>query len=72
VEWKINTLQSDNGEEFTSEEFKEYCKEAGIKRDLYTPYNPQHTGVAERKNHTIMEVVKVMIHDQDLHMHLWE
>jgi hypothetical protein len=28
--------------------------------------------VAETKNHTIMEVVKDMIHDQDLPMHMWE
>jgi hypothetical protein len=68
---KIKILQSDNGGEFTSEEFNEYCKEAGIKRELSTPYNLQQNGVAERKNQTIMEVVKAMIHDQDLPMHLW-
>ena len=28
-------------------------------------------GVAERKNRSIMEAVKVMIHDQDLPMYLW-
>ena len=36
----IKTLKSDNGGEFTSGEFNEYCKEAGIKRDLTIPYNP--------------------------------
>jgi hypothetical protein len=40
--------------------------------ELTTPYNPQQNGVAERKNRTIMEVVKTMIHDQDLPMHLWD
>jgi hypothetical protein len=43
----------------------------GIKRELPTPYNPQKNCVAERKNRTIMEAVKIMIHDQDLPMHLW-
>jgi hypothetical protein len=38
---KIKTLRSDNGGEFTSEEFKEYSKKVGIKRELSTPYNPQ-------------------------------
>ena len=38
---KIKTLRSDNGGEFTSEEFKELCRESGIKRELITPYNPQ-------------------------------
>jgi hypothetical protein len=27
--------------------------------------------VAEKENKTIMEAVKIMIHDQDLPMHLW-
>ena len=42
-----------------------------IKRELTTPYNPQQNGVAKRKNRTIMEAVKTMIHDQDLPMHIW-
>ena len=53
-------------------EFKELCKESGIKRELSTPYNPQQNGIAERKNRTIMEATRVMLHDQDLPMHLWE
>jgi transposase InsO family protein len=70
-EKKIKILRSDNGGEFTSDEFKAFCKEVGIKRELSTPYNPQQNGVAERKNRTIMEAIKAMIHDQDLSMHLW-
>ena len=57
--------------ENTLQKFEAFCKEAGIKRELTTPYNPQQNGVAERKNRTIMEAVKTMIHDQDLPMHLW-
>jgi len=71
-ERKIKILRSDTGGEFTSNEFKYFCKEVEIKREFSTPYNPQQNGVAERKNNTIMEVVKAMIHDQDLPMHLWE
>jgi hypothetical protein len=71
-ERKIKILGSNNGEEYTSKEFIKFCKDVGIKRDLTTPYNPQQNGVEERKNITIMEVVKTMIHDQDLPMHLWE
>ena len=66
----IKTLRSDNGGEFTSNEFSEICKKAGIKRELTSPYNPQQNGVAERKNKTIMEAVKAMMHDQDLPMYL--
>jgi transposase InsO family protein len=67
-ERNINILRSDNGGEYTSKEFVNFCKYLGIKRELTTPYNPQQDGVAERKNITIMEAVKTMIHDQDLPM----
>jgi transposase InsO family protein len=40
-EKKIKILRSDNGGEFTSDEFKTFSKEVGIKRELSTPYNPQ-------------------------------
>jgi hypothetical protein len=70
-EKKIKILRLDNGGEFTSDDFKSFCREVEIKRELTSPYNPQQNGVVERKNRTIMEVVKAMIHDQDLPMHLW-
>jgi transposase InsO family protein len=70
-EKKIKILRSDNGEEYTSKEFVNFGKDVGIKRELTTPYNPQQNGVAEWKNITILEVVKTMIHDQDLPMCLW-
>jgi transposase InsO family protein len=71
-ERKIKILSSDNGGEYTSNEFGIFCRDVDIKRDLTTRYNPQQNGVAERNNGTIMEVVKTMIHDQDLPMHLWD
>ena len=69
---KIKVLRSDNGGEFKLNEFNECYKEARIKRELTVPYNPQQNGVGKRKNRSIMEVVKVMIHDQYLPMYLWE
>ena len=57
----IKTLRSNNGGEFTSNEFKDFYKEAKNNMDLTTPYNRQKNGVAVRKNRSIMEVVK--IHD---------
>jgi hypothetical protein len=68
---KIKVLRSDNGGEYTSKDFSNFCIEAGIKREFTVPYNPQQNGVAERKNRTIIEVTKAMIHDQSLHITLW-
>ena len=70
-EKKIKILRSDNVGEFTSNEFKDFCKEVGIKRELTKPYNPQQSGVAKRKNRSIMEAFTTMIHDQYLPMYLW-
>ena len=47
IEKKIKTFQSNNGKEFTSNEFKYLRKESGIKRELSTPYNPQQNGIVE-------------------------
>ena len=38
---KIETFRSNNGGEFTSDEFKELCIDLGIKSELTTPYDPQ-------------------------------
>jgi transposase InsO family protein len=40
-ERKIKILRSDNGGEYTSNEFGIFCKNVEIKRELNTPYNPQ-------------------------------
>nr|DAD41107.1 TPA_asm: hypothetical protein HUJ06_015430 [Nelumbo nucifera] len=52
----IMCLHTDRGGEFTSQEFDEFCKENGIKRQLTTAYTLQQNGVAERKNRTIMNM----------------
>ena len=64
-------LRSYNGGYYTSMDFSDLCIEAGIKREYTIPYNPQHNGVAERKNRSIVEATKAMIHDQNLPMILW-
>ena len=60
-EKKIKVLRSNNGGEFTSGEFKSFCNEVWIKRELTTPYNPKHNGLVEKKNLTIMEAVKAQV-----------
>jgi hypothetical protein len=62
----IRILRTENGGEFESLQFEDFCKEVGIKRQLTVPYNPQQNGVAARKNRTICEAMKAMMFDQDL------
>jgi transposase InsO family protein len=63
---KIKVLRSDNGGEYTSNAFDSFCREARIKREFTVPYNPAINGVAERKNRSIIETAKSMVHDLDL------
>ena len=60
---RIRVLRSDNGGEYTSNEFVEYCVVECIKKDITVPYNPQQNGVAEHKKMTIVGVACAMIHD---------
>ena len=60
---KIQVLRSNNGGEYTSKEFLDYCAVAGMKKELIVPYNPQQNGVVERKNRTIVGAARAMIHD---------
>jgi transposase InsO family protein len=49
---KIKCLRSDNGGEFTSKEFMDFCSKHGIKRKFFIARTPQQNGVVERKNMT--------------------
>lgn len=71
TERRTKILRSDNGGEYTSKEIITFYKESRIKRALIVPYNPEQNGVAERKNRSIEESVKAMLHDQDLPKFLW-
>ena len=63
---KLKTLRSDWGGEFTSTDFSNYCTSNGIKRQLTLPYSPQQNGVVERKNRTVMSMVRVMLKEKNL------
>jgi transposase InsO family protein len=53
---KIKCLRSDNGGEFTSKEFMDYCNRHGIKRQFFIARTPQQNGVVQRKNRTVQEM----------------
>ena len=56
----LKVLRSDNGGEYRSVEFKQFCESQGIKREFTVPRTPQQNGVAERMNRTITERARSM------------
>lgn len=67
----ILCLRTDRGGEFNSNEFTKFCKEQGIRRQLTTAYTPQQNGVAERKNRTIMNMVRCMLDEKKMPKEFW-
>ena len=68
---KIKCLRLDNGGEFMSKAFQQYCNENGIKRQFSTAETPQQNGVVERKNRTVQEMGRTMLKDSKLDEKFW-
>ena len=68
---QIKALRSDNGGEYTSNEFESYLTKEGIKHELTTPHTPEQNGVAERLNRTLIEGVRTMLADSKLPHRFW-
>ncbi|KZV56298.1 hypothetical protein F511_00295 [Dorcoceras hygrometricum] len=68
---KIKKLRTDNGLEYCSTEFKDFCKQEGIVRHYTVPNTPQQNGLAERMNRTILERVRCMLADSGLPRMFW-
>ncbi|KAD3640707.1 hypothetical protein E3N88_29930 [Mikania micrantha] len=68
---KINVLRTDKGGEFNSTEFKQYCEEEEISRQLTAPYTPQQNGVVERRNRTILNATRSMLCAMSMPQDLW-
>ena len=62
---------SDNGGEFTSNEFYDFCEEHKIERKFLAAKRPQQNGVVERKNRTIEEMARTMLNDSKINDIFW-
>ena len=54
-----------------SGEFTDYLKENGILAQYTPPGTPQHNGVSERRNRTLLDMVRSMLSFTDLPYFLW-
>ncbi|RXI01012.1 hypothetical protein DVH24_001246 [Malus domestica] len=67
----LKCLRSDNNSKYTSHQFREYCVKHGIHHEKTVLGIPQHNGVAERMNRTIMEKVRCMLMTAKLSKQFW-
>ena len=68
---KIKFLQSDRGGEYLSYEFGVHLKNCGIVSQLTPPGTPQRNGVSERRNRTLLDMVRSMMSLTDLPLSFW-
>ena len=70
-------IVTNNGPQFTSHKFKEFCKDWGIKLTFATPRHPQSNGQAESTNKTVVNMLKKRLEGshgkwaEELHGVLW-
>ena len=70
-EHTIKIIRCDNEGEFTSIDFKNFCATNGIVFEFTAPGTPEHNGVAERKNRTLMEGARYILQQAGLNNKFW-
>nr|ABA98512.1 retrotransposon protein, putative, Ty1-copia subclass [Oryza sativa Japonica Group] len=64
-------IRSDNGSEFKNTNIEDYCDDLGIKHELSATYSPQQNGVVERKNRTLIEMVRTILDEYGVSDSFW-
>jgi hypothetical protein len=67
----IKVFHSDRGGEYIGKEFIAHLKEHSTVQKLTTHHTPQHNGIAECRNHTIVERICALLHSSGLPKNLW-
>nr|GEY48606.1 hypothetical protein [Tanacetum cinerariifolium] len=68
----IKSLSSDRGGEYIIQEFFDHLKDHGIISHRTPPYTPQHNGVLERRNKTLLDMVRSMMSQITLSKSFWD
>ena len=67
----IKSLRSNRGGEYLSQVFLDYLRDNEILSQWTPPYMPQHNGVAERRNRTLLDMVRSMMSKAGLPKSFW-
>jgi transposase InsO family protein len=58
----LKRLHSDNGTEMKNDKVRKFLYDQGTMFTMCTPYTPQHNALIERKNRTVIEMIKSIMH----------
>lgn len=67
----LKCIRIDRGGEYTSTNFVHFYEENEIRRQLTNAYTPQQNGIAERKNRTIMNMVRALLSAKGIPKSFW-
>ncbi|CAJ2667397.1 unnamed protein product [Trifolium pratense] len=67
----IVRIRSDHGKEFENSKFADFCAAEGITHEFSSPITPQQNEVVERKNRTLQESARVMLHAKNVPYKFW-
>ena len=70
-ELKILKVRSDHDGGFENEPFETLCEKYEIIPEFSSHRTPQQNGVVERKNRSLQEMTRTMIHENNLAKHFW-
>lgn len=68
---KIKKVHSDNGLEFSNEQFRQFFKDNGIIHEFSAPYTAEQNGRIERENRSIVENARTMLITANLQPENW-
>ena len=57
------TIISDNGRQFDSQGFRDFCSNLGIRNQFSSPGHPQANGQTEVTNRTLLKIIKAKLDD---------
>jgi IS30 family transposase len=67
----VKQLRSDNGGEYRNNKMSGLCERLKISQEFTVPYNPDQSGLAERFNRTLSEMVRCMLKDSQMDNKYW-
>ena len=70
-ETTIKRVRSDNGSEFKNTRIDELCDDFGIRHQFSAKYTPQSNGLIERKNRTLIDMVRSMLSEYNVSHSFW-